>query len=364
MLVEPVRRSMLVLGLLAAVFLIGAGCGSDSGSNPEPTGTWEVVGTEGLSTGDATDVVLCVDAGTPYVAFIDEGVGGEVVVKKYDGDSWVQLGDSVSPINRTWIAMFVSQGVPYVTYDWSQALVKKYVNNQWVSVGGPASSGIAIRVSIFVAGGVVYLAYGDGDAGYKLTVKKFVDPDWTTLGTEGISEDECDIVSIQVDGDTPYVAFRDWAYPGYATVMKYDGAWTSLGGAGILPGEPGTRGISVNTVPYVMYSELDSGKANVVRFAGGSWQSVGAADFSPGGAWYGSLVINAGVPFVAFQDEANGRKATVMELRGGGWQAVGDPHFTASGVQFTSLQIWDSTPCVAFRDMTTKKATVMRWVPE
>jgi hypothetical protein len=117
-------------------------------------------------------------------------------------------------------------------------------------------------------------------------------------------------------------------------------------------------------IPYVMYSAPPVGKANVKKYAGGVWQSVGQPDFSEGGAWYGSLVRSEGVSYVALQDEAGGGKATVMRLTGGAWAYVGEPHFTASKVQFTTLQISNGTLYLAFKDFTTKRPTVMRWVPE
>ena len=48
-------------------------------------------------------------------------------------------------------------------------------------------------------------------------------------------------------------------------------------------------------------SPLDNGQATVMRFAGGSWQTVGRADFSSVHAWFISLAIDlTGTPHVAY----------------------------------------------------------------
>jgi hypothetical protein len=266
-------RALTTLVVLA-VILVAAGCGNDKKTNPEPTGTWEVVGTEGISSGEADFISLCLDGDTPYVAFTDEAVDN-VVVKRFDGSAWVQVGDDVSSGPGAYLgALTVSGGVPFVAYGATTAVVKKYEGGQWTDVGGPASIDHAAELKMFISGGIPYVAYRDADHNYKITVRKFVDPDWVTVGTANFSDGPVDLISLAVDGSTPYVAFRDYAHEYHTTVMKYDGAWTVLGTPGVLPGEPGRWAIAVEAgVPYVVYSnqsEGSVGQVNVVKFAGGT----------------------------------------------------------------------------------------------
>ena len=63
--------------------------------------------------------------------------------------------------------------------------------------------------------------------------------------------------------------------------------------------------------PYLACAdEGNSGKATVMKFTGGSWQLVGIAVFSAGGAAFTSLAINPfDTLYVAYKDSVNGIKA-------------------------------------------------------
>ena len=57
-------------------------------------------------------------------------------------------------------------------------------------------------------------------------------------------------------------------------------------------------------------------KATVMKYSGGSWQTVGTAGFSESMAGGVHLAIDsAGTPYVAFIDQANGGKITVMKAK-------------------------------------------------
>jgi hypothetical protein len=95
------------------------------------------------------------------------------------------------------------------------------------------------------------------------------------------------------------------------------------------------------------------------------WMNVGNVNFSAGEANYPSLALDSyGVPFVAYQDEANSNKATVMQFDGTNWVNVGNAGFSASEADFTSLAFspTDGEPYVAFCDWgNSEKVTVMKF---
>jgi hypothetical protein len=93
--------------------------------------------------------------------------------------------------------------------------------------------------------------------------------DWETVGAAGFSAGLAHDLSLALDGDTPFVAYQDWANGNKTTVMKFDGT---------------------------------------------EWVNVGAAGFSAGGATYQSLALDdAGTPFVVYEDGTNGGKTTLMK---------------------------------------------------
>lgn len=352
--------------LFAFSFFLG--CGDDKATNPPPSLMWQVVGTAGLSVGEVRGLSLFVANGTPYVAYVDAGLGDRVVVKKYDGTSWVQLGDTSLANDNDYVSLFVHDGTPYVAFDDGGPVVRKFENDTWMPPEGPISPAHADYISLSVEGGMPYVAFSDGGQDHKISVRKLVDSAWLTVGTEGFSDGMADLVSLFVDGGVPYVAFRDYAHTFYATVMKMEGGdWAVLGSPGMFPGEPGMESIFVaGGKPYVMFSRMGSGKANVMKYEDGAWHSVGSPDFTQGRARYGSLFIADGIPYLAFQDEPNPdqpnyHKATVMSLGGDGWKPVGEPGFTGGEVEYTSLHVSNGIPYVAFKDSSTDKVAVMKY---
>jgi hypothetical protein len=75
-----------------------------------------------------------------------------------------------------------------------------------------------------------------------------------------------------------------------------------------------------------------------------------------------SLKFDNGIPYVAFEDFANGHGTTVMKYVGSKWVTVGTSGFSAGVVDWVSLAFDEGTPYVAFDDFTHGyKVTVAEW---
>ena len=91
--------------------------------------------------------------------------------------------------------------------------------------------------------------------------------------------------------------------------------WKVVGSAGFSPAGARDIHLSFNgSTPYVAYKDFaKDGKATVMRFNGTTWETVGNAGFSYGESSFTTLAFLGSTPYVAFQDHANEDKITVMK---------------------------------------------------
>ncbi len=152
------------------------------------------------------------------------------------------------------------------------------------------------------------------------------------------------------------------------------GSWQVVGAAQFSSSTIATTPIvfSSSGTPYVAYKDASNGnKATVMKYDGSSWITVGNADFSPDQAGDVSLAINAsGTPYVAFTDAASSSRATVMKYDGSSWVTVGSADFSSSTAAFTKIAFSPSdVPYVAYSDVSSSNAITITkfngssWVP-
>ena len=153
--------------------------------------------------------------------------------------------------------------------------------------------------------------------------------------------------------------------------------WLTVGPAGFSAGAASETSLALdkNNVPYVAYEDGANGyKVTVMKYNGAAWETVGSAGFSAGLSVGEDLVLDKNnVPYVAYDDGANGYKATVMKYNGATWETVGPADFSNDAAWYLSLAL-DShgTPYVAYTQLSSSpennRATVMKfngtgWVP-
>ena len=94
----------------------------------------------------------------------------------------------------------------------------------------------------FSDSGELFIAYYEGDDSM-LNVIKFDNGAWTQVGPIDIARSFW--IDLEIDGETPYVAFQDLNASG-ASVLKYDGtSWTNIGMAGFSPGSAFTESLDI-----------------------------------------------------------------------------------------------------------------------
>jgi len=328
--------------------------------------SWNPVGTTGFSADAANWTSIAIDvSGTPYVAYMDDGLGDKATVMKYNGSDWVIVGSagfSAGAAAFTSIAIDRS-GTLYVAYrdygNGSKATVMEYNGSSWVTVGSAGfSAGAVDCVTLAIDGsGTPYVGYVDSANGRKATVMKYNGSSWIPVGAVAFTAGAINSTAIALDASgTPYIVFADTDYA-KATVMKFSGSsWVIVGSAGFSVSYVNATAIAIDGggTPYVVYADGGLGnKAVVMKYDGAGWVALGGSGgLSVGAAWWTNIAIDgSGTPYVAYEDSALGSKATVIKYTGSSWVPVGITAFSASVAAYTSLAINGSgTPYIVYRD--------------
>jgi len=269
-------------------------------------------------------------------------------------------------------------------------------NSNWEPVGLPDfSNGQAQFVSLALdSNGTPYVAYVGKSIrplASTIDVMEFSNSSWVSVGAPisvpiGGILGHIGSVSFTVNNDIPYLAYSaELEHPGVCIygrpphqnsgpcpptfnteVLDFSGSagWEELGSP-ITDGYVQYISLAIYSgVPYMAYEDGANGdEVTVIEFNNSTWGAVGGA-IPNGSAGYISLAIHNGTPYVAYTDWSSGNKLTVMEFDGTSWNTVGTKGFSAGGVDYVSLAI-DSAgiPYVAYEDENTPNdaATVMKF---
>jgi hypothetical protein len=296
--------------------------------------TWSLLGVK-----DATDGQrgrqLSMDIapnGTPYIAeIIADNAVGSLAVRKFNGVKW----DSVGITNF------------------------QYAFN--INFSNSASSP-KIKIS---SNGTPYIGYTYGFTSFTADVRKFNGTAWVKL-TNTVSPIATGVSSkIDLDFLPNDTLIAMVLSPNLEpSVYKFNGTtWAALSGTINLPINTSTGSqdlaVSPTGIPYIAYVRAGASTStltglHVKKYIGGTWQTVGTGTVAVGAATDVTLKFDAsGTPFVAFQCDnglPSGRKANVMKYNGTNWVSVGNPNFSPSTADLLKMEL-DNTgnPTVIFQ---------------
>ncbi|MFA7050278.1 MAG: prepilin-type N-terminal cleavage/methylation domain-containing protein [Patescibacteria group bacterium] len=155
--------------------------------------------------------------GSPYLAYKDNSNNGDISVSMFNGSDWVNVGDlgfSIGSVDsNNLISFFVDNNVPYVAYSDSEnnysIRVMKYDGSSWVVVGDGffGQYSYVYSRSLFVYQGVPYLAYSSDEYSGLMSVARFKNSNWEFVGNQNFSDEESYWINIFVDNDNAYVAY-------------------------------------------------------------------------------------------------------------------------------------------------------------
>jgi Secretion system C-terminal sorting domain len=277
-----------------------------------------------------------------YVAFRDAANGSKASVRKYVGNKWVNVGlpgFSAGIINS--ISLQLDSGdVPYVLFkdaaNGNKATVMKFNGVTWVIVGQAGFSAGEVNYAKLRLNSQnkLYVAYSDVANGDKTTMMKFANNVWSLIGSAGFSFDAAYDLSFDIDTTgTPYLVFKFYQNAKYLQVLKFNGNnWVAINGAQqilcgsamespYLTGFMGLR-INKNNEIYLAYRGASTSgfKANVKKFNGTSWSSVGAIGFSTNLINKINIEFDTNdLPSVIFEEVAPFNKIVSMKFDGVSW---------------------------------------------
>ncbi|MEO3944161.1 S-layer homology domain-containing protein [Gorillibacterium sp. CAU 1737] len=236
----------------------------------------------------ASSISLTIDEdGTPYLAANQTSMSGRVSVTKYKNSAWEYVGSkSIAGEQAFSASMDLYQSTPYVAYCVNDSFaygayvtMKKYDGTQWNTVG---NAQISTKSSSYLSGayvamkissnGTPYVAFADPGTGNRLMVKKLSGSNWITVGSDYLTAGEASSISLYVDGETPYVAYKDGTAASTAGVTvkgfnSQSNGWITLGNSEIAQSS-NAKGISLfveSGIPYVSYSTNSAVK--VMKYA-------------------------------------------------------------------------------------------------
>jgi len=259
---------------------IAAETGATTGVWRYVNGNWDTVGTPLVAQG-LYHTSLAVDKNdTVYMAARDDSAPPYrgLSVWKFDGTAWQSVGNrcfSADEVDITSVSFAINQSgsIPYVAYRDQAATgrltVKKFDGNSWVSVGNDGfSGGYLIHSSIAIdKAGVPYVAYNNVYNNFEVTVRKFDGNAWVLVGTDGFSVSYADYVSLATDKtDTVYIAYV-MGVDNDAIVQKFDGVnWVNIGGV-VSTGGADRTNLAINSkgVLYVTYNDLGNDNRALVK---------------------------------------------------------------------------------------------------
>jgi uncharacterized protein YjdB len=365
---------------------------------------WITVDTEGFTSGAVAGTCLAIDRSNKlYIAYGDGANDYKATVATYQqalfagtitgpssvtvgstitlsdtisGGTWSSSDTSIAVVGSTGGVTGVAEGNVVISYEVSNecgsaSATKVVTVNEmsalctgWGQYGSSISSEVDHMSFVVDHDNNLLIAYSvwTGGASSLITVKKYNGVTWDTIGADGFAQgEEWQYISMDVDSaNTPYLAFTDEEHGREITVKKFeDGVWSTVGmdGFSAVPGSYGANWVSLaiskHGVPFVTYDGGGANqRANVKKYNGSSWVSVGIENFSDSASVWNVIALDANdTVYVAYVDYGHERKITVQKFNGSAWIPLGIEGFSDSMASELDLAIDNSgTPYVSYGD--------------
>ena len=157
--------------------------------------------------------------GTIYVAYADNENSGRAIVKKYNGSSWVTVGDAgFSEGEMADCSLVVENGTPYLAYQSdSNIYVEKYEDGNWETIGTNPVIPSASLPSMIIDNGILYLTSNE------CFVMKFDGTDWQEVeGTRFSYVLDVSETTLVINDGILYIAYVERYYDATQQGYQYE----------------------------------------------------------------------------------------------------------------------------------------------
>lgn len=327
---------------------------------------------------DVRPSIITDTAGNPYVSYSIVNDSLEIVVKRYDGASWMQVGDTSSFLRGTQTALAFSKKDSLflgMLHTWDHTVrVYRYNGSNWSMVGnpfpyiGPGASETSLAIDTL---GRIFFGYNAGTNASIGNIITFDGSNWVPVGNTSFLS-HTSRISLRISPQNElYVGYNNYYGTGagglFSRIQKYNGvSWDTVGPA--IPSYLYNIDLAPDGTPYIAHSTL----VTVEKLVNNNWDPVGMTSNIPGytgiglGDYGWHLAIDkSGVPYVAYS-EGNvsiGAVASVKKFDGTSWVQVGAHGFTYTSAVDARLAFGKSRIFIAYSDNQTwnNKVYCMYW---
>ena len=178
---------------------------------------WNFVGSPKFAVVDVTNSLKRLDLevvnDVPYISYRDANNSNKAAVKKFDGSAWVYVGSNgVSSGAATDVSMCMKGTNPIIAFadvsDSSKVSVYQYNGTTWSIMGTKGiSSPYAENVDIQMGYDNPYIAYNYTKNGSRGWVKKYDGSSWKTYGDSSFSKKDVYQIALRMSDNLPYVGY-------------------------------------------------------------------------------------------------------------------------------------------------------------
>lgn len=221
------------------------------------------------------------------------------------------------------------------------------------------TSGSVSIVSLKANAGNVYAAYEDGANSHAPTVRTFTSGSWTS--PEVVSSDSVDMLSLFIEGTTPYVLYQNstpeqYIYSRPATTWA-SGSWGAVGTSSVMY----ASFIIAGGQPF--FASVTGVNLSAKTYTSG-WYTLGAGIISCASSSPLILSTNGTNVFLTYTHGTNNTVSVLTRLVSDGtstvWTTISD-NVSSGLVSCLDFKIYGTSYYVAYSDATTNKTTVKKY---